>query len=78
MSNIIVGNDSTDLLQGAAVADVIYGYDPNWPQSQASAIAATRVGLPAGFAGASRRRGRRHHVKEVSLAQLHADDFLIV
>src|SRR5262249_54763341 len=44
MPNIIVGNDGSNTLQGTAGADVIYGYDPNGPQSQASAIIATRVG----------------------------------
>jgi len=43
MPNIIVGNDGSNTLQGTAGADVIYGYDPNGPQSQASAIVATRV-----------------------------------
>jgi glucose/arabinose dehydrogenase len=37
------GSDGSNTLQGTAGADVIYGYDPNGPQSQASSIAATRV-----------------------------------
>ena len=41
--NLIVGNDGTNSLQGTAGADLIYGYDPNGPQSQATAILATRV-----------------------------------
>ncbi len=55
MVNLIVGNDGSDTLQGSAGADLIYGYDPNGPQSQASSITATRVatGLSqALFAGA--------------------------
>src|SRR5215831_10634866 len=40
---LITGNDGSNTLQGTAGADVIYGYDPNGPQSQASAIIATRV-----------------------------------
>ena len=41
--NLIVGNDGSNSLQGTAGADLIYGFDPNGPQSQASAIIATRV-----------------------------------
>src|SRR5215470_7248353 len=41
--NVIVGNDGSNTLQGTAGADLIYGYDPNGPQSQTSAILATRV-----------------------------------
>src|SRR5215510_3562604 len=40
---LIVGNDGSNALQGTAGADLIYGYDPNGAQSQASAIIATRV-----------------------------------
>jgi glucose/arabinose dehydrogenase len=43
MTNLIVGNDGSTTLQGTAGADLIYGYDPNGPQSQASAIIANRV-----------------------------------
>jgi Ca2+-binding RTX toxin-like protein len=43
MANLIVGNDGSNTLQGTAGTDVIYGYDPNGPQSDASSIAATRV-----------------------------------
>jgi Ca2+-binding RTX toxin-like protein len=43
MANPIVGNDGSDTLQGTTGADVIYGYDPNGPQSQATSILATRV-----------------------------------
>ena len=41
--NLIVGNDGSNSLQGTAGADLIYGFDPNGPQSQATAIVATRV-----------------------------------
>jgi glucose/arabinose dehydrogenase len=40
---LITGNDGSNSLQGTAGADLIYGYDPNGAQSQASAIIATRV-----------------------------------
>ena len=43
MANPIVGNDGSNTLQGTTGADVIYGYDPNGPQSQATSIVATRV-----------------------------------
>jgi Ca2+-binding RTX toxin-like protein len=43
MANLIVGNDGSNTLQGTTGADVIYGYDPNGPQSQATSIVATRV-----------------------------------
>jgi Ca2+-binding RTX toxin-like protein len=43
MANLVIGNDGSNPLQGTAGADVIYGYDPNGPQSQASSILATRV-----------------------------------
>ena len=41
--NLIVGNDGSNSLQGTTGADVIYGYNPDGPQSAASSIAATRV-----------------------------------
>src|SRR6478672_914576 len=41
--NLIVGNDGSNSLQGTAGADVIYGYNPDGPQSDASTITATRV-----------------------------------
>jgi glucose/arabinose dehydrogenase len=41
--NLIVGNDGSNSLQGTAGADVIYGYNPDGPQSDVSTIAATRV-----------------------------------
>ena len=41
--NLIVGNDGNNSLQGTEGADVIYGFDPNGPQSQASTILAHRV-----------------------------------
>jgi glucose/arabinose dehydrogenase len=40
---LITGNDGSNSLQGTAGPDLIYGYDPNGAQSQASAIIATRV-----------------------------------
>jgi Ca2+-binding RTX toxin-like protein len=43
MANLVIGNDGSNTLQGTAGADVIYGYDPNGPQSQAGSILATRV-----------------------------------
>src|SRR5262249_4799415 len=43
MPNVIIGNDGSNTVQGTAGADSIYGYDPNGPQSQASAILAARV-----------------------------------
>ena len=59
--NLIVGNDGSNSLQGTAGADVIYGYNPDGPQSNASTITATRVasglnepvftGAPAGDPG---------------------------
>ncbi len=53
--NLIVGNDGGNNLDGSAGADLIYGYDPNGPQSEASGIPATRVATGLGqpvFAGA--------------------------
>jgi glucose/arabinose dehydrogenase len=43
MANLIVGNDGSNTLQGAAGADLVYGYNPNGPQSETSAIIANRV-----------------------------------
>ena len=43
MANPIVGNDDSNTLQGTPGMDVIYGYDPNGPQSQVGSILATRV-----------------------------------
>src|SRR5947209_7200120 len=40
---LIVGNDGSNTLQGTPADDVIYGFDPNGPQSQISSISATRV-----------------------------------
>jgi glucose/arabinose dehydrogenase/uncharacterized protein (DUF2141 family) len=45
--NLVVGNDGSNTLVGTAGPDLIYGYDPNGPQSQASSIPATR--LATGF-----------------------------
>jgi hypothetical protein len=53
--NLIRGDDGSNSLSGTAGADLIYGYDPNGPQSQASGILATRVATGLGqpvFAGA--------------------------
>ena len=53
--NLIVGNDGGNNLDGSAGADLIYGYNPNGPQSEASGIPATRVATGLGqpvFAGA--------------------------
>ena len=53
--NLVVGNDGSNALQGTAGTDLIYGYDPNGSQSQASAILAIRVAAGLGqpvFAGA--------------------------
>ena len=43
LRSLIVGNDGANLLQGGAGAELIYGFDPNGPQGNTSAIAATRV-----------------------------------
>jgi glucose/arabinose dehydrogenase len=54
--NLVVGNDAGNNLDGTAGADLIYGYDPNGTQSEASAILATRVATGFGqpiFAGAA-------------------------
>jgi glucose/arabinose dehydrogenase len=40
---LVVGNDSANTLAGGAGNDLIYGFDPNGPQSQVSSISATRV-----------------------------------
>jgi streptogramin lyase len=40
---LVFGNDGANTLQGSAGADLIYGYNPNGPQGQASSIVATRV-----------------------------------
>jgi Ca2+-binding RTX toxin-like protein len=42
-ANLIVGNDGSNTLQGTAGKDVIYGFNPDGPQSQVNSIAATRV-----------------------------------
>jgi glucose/arabinose dehydrogenase len=41
--NLVVGNDDSNTLSGSSGKDLIYGFDPNGPQGQVSAIAATRV-----------------------------------
>jgi glucose/arabinose dehydrogenase len=43
LANLIIGNDGSSTLQGSAGADYVYGYNPDGPQSQASAITTTRV-----------------------------------
>src|SRR5687767_4087171 len=40
---LITGNDETNTLQSGPGDEVIYGFDPNGPQSQVTSIAATRV-----------------------------------
>ena len=41
--NVVVGNDGVNNLSGSAGNDLIYGFDPNGPQSDVNSIAATRV-----------------------------------
>jgi glucose/arabinose dehydrogenase len=43
MSNLIVGDDDTNVLRGTTGRDLIYGFDPEGPQGEVTAIAATRV-----------------------------------
>ena len=43
MVNLVIGNDGSNALQGSAGPDLIYGFDPNGPQSQVDTIAATRL-----------------------------------
>ena len=43
MVNLIVGDDGSNSLSGTAGQDLIYGFNPNGPQSQVSSITATRV-----------------------------------
>jgi glucose/arabinose dehydrogenase len=43
MANLITGTDGSNTLQGTAGVDVIYGYNPDGPQNNASTITATRV-----------------------------------
>ena len=40
---LIVGNDAANTLPGSSGADLIYGFNPDGPQSQVGAIPATRV-----------------------------------
>jgi glucose/arabinose dehydrogenase len=47
-ANLVVGNNGGNSLQGTAGADLIYGFDPSGPQSQASSIIATRVATGLG------------------------------
>lgn len=42
-TNIITGNDGSNTLLGTSAGDLIYGFDPNGPQSQVDTITATRV-----------------------------------
>jgi hypothetical protein len=42
-ANVIVGNDGANSLVGGRGRDVIYGFDPNGPQSQVNSISTTRV-----------------------------------
>jgi glucose/arabinose dehydrogenase len=48
--NVVVGNDGVNNLSGSAGNDLIYGFDPNGPQSNVNSIAATRVAT--GLSGA--------------------------
>ena len=48
--NVVVGNDGVNNLSGSAGNDLIYGFDPNGPQSDVNSIAATRVAT--GLSGA--------------------------
>src|SRR6266403_929710 len=41
--NIIVGDDGSNSLLGTSGQDLIYGYDPNGPESNVNSITATRV-----------------------------------
>ena len=41
--NLVVGDDSSNTLQGGAVSDLIYGFDPNGPQGTVNSITASRV-----------------------------------
>jgi glucose/arabinose dehydrogenase len=41
--NLVVGNDGANVLSGGAGSDLIYGFDPNGPQSQVNSISAARV-----------------------------------
>ncbi len=43
MVNQIAGDDGSNTLQGTSDADLIYGFDPNGPTANVSAIAAMRV-----------------------------------
>jgi len=41
--NLIVGNDGSNILNGTAGDDLIYGFDPNGPQGTTNLISGTRV-----------------------------------
>ncbi len=41
--NSIYGDDNSNTLYGSAGPDLIYGYDPNGPESNVTSINATRV-----------------------------------
>ncbi|MCJ7597191.1 MAG: PQQ-dependent sugar dehydrogenase, partial [Methyloceanibacter sp.] len=43
MANLIVGNDNANTLNGTGGNDVIYGFNPQGPQSTAKTIHATQV-----------------------------------
>ena len=77
MANLITGNDGSNTLQGTAGVDVIYGYNPDGPQSNASTIAATRVASALNqplFAGAPPGDpGRLFIVEKTSRGSDHAD-----
>src|SRR5687767_54789 len=42
-TNLITKDDGSNTVIGTAAGDLIYGFDPNGPQGQVTAIAATRV-----------------------------------
>jgi glucose/arabinose dehydrogenase len=46
--DLIVGDDGKNTIRGSGQAELIYGFDPNSPQAEVGAIAASRVGT--GFA----------------------------
>lgn len=69
VATLIVGNDGTNILQGTSGRDLIYGFDPDGPQSNVSSITASRVAsgltLPV-FAGAPTGEQDRLFVVELT------------
>ena len=70
--NLIVGNDGSNSLQGTAGADLIYGYDPNGPQSQASCNPCD-PGRDGSQPAALRRRAARRYRSPVHRRENRAD-----